>query len=77
MNTSQEDFKTELKEVQEECMWLVEIGAMTKQEAMIKCVDKALEMIQALKMPEPVDPQGQMYDEWAEQEYGYMTRGEN
>lgn len=74
MNTSQEDFKTELKEVQEECMWLVEIGAMTKQEAMIKCVDKALEMIQALKMPEP---EAQHYDEWADSEYGYMGRGEN
>lgn len=76
MTALKQDFKSELKEVQEECMWLVSIGAMTKTEAMIKCVDKALEMIQALKMPEPkVD--GDMYDEWALKEYGYMGRDNN
>lgn len=57
---------TELHKVQENCKKLVERGELTKEQAMIIILQKAQDMLLALKVPES--------QTWEIDEYGYMAQ---
>lgn len=57
---------SELRKVQLSCKKLVERGEMTKEQAIQIILQKAIDMLEDLKMPED--------QSWEVKEYGYMAR---
>lgn len=57
---------TELRKLQLSCKKLVERGEMTKDQAIQIILQKAIDMLEDLKMPED--------QSWEIKEYGYMAR---
>lgn len=58
--------KTPLQIVQENCKKLVDRGEMTKDQAIQIILQKAIDMLEDLKMPED--------QTWEIQEYDYMSK---
>lgn len=57
---------TELRKLQLSCKKLVERGEMTKDQAIQIILQKAIDMLEDLKMPED--------QSWEIKEYGYMAK---